>query len=480
MYISYEGVIGVCPADILFPATDLATLTVMRTAAIALLAFTLLPLAFRPIQAAEPDWPKVEQHALDLLQRYLRIPSIDPPADTRETAALFQAELEAAGLQPTLYSSGPDGQTNLIVRLPGRDKSLKPLLLLNHFDVVPADPVGWGDIDPFGAEIRPGRAGEQGDYIWSRGALDMKGIGVLQLTALIELKKAGIVPPRDIVMLSTADEETSGLRGIHWMVDNHWEELDPAYVLDEGGVSSRNLFSPGKLVAGIAAGEKQVLWLQLTARGTAGHGSQPIADNANLTLLRAIQRAMDLPVVEPPPFVAEMEQALGTAANNKFMNAIRGNTISLTSLTAGVGDPPRANVIPSTSVATLDCRLLPGVNPDEFISEVAARINDPRVSIDMLNIGVDAGISPTNTPIFEALSKATLRAHPDAVVTPILLPYGTDARVLRDMGIPAYGFNPMILSADIMATMHSDAERIPVDQFLQGLHIYYDVLTSEY
>src|SRR5262245_16320342 len=186
-----------------------------RVSAALLSVFLLLPgLA----NAAEPDWPQVEKHALEFLQQYLRIRSINPPADTREAAALLKTELERNGLEPTLYESGPGGQTNLVVRLKGRDASKKPLLLLNHMDVVPVDEKGWS-IDPFGGAIRDG-------HIWGRGALDMKGVGVQQLMALIALKRAGITPSRDIVMLATADEESGGARGIQWMIANQYAVID--------------------------------------------------------------------------------------------------------------------------------------------------------------------------------------------------------------------------------------------------------------
>lgn len=426
------------------------------------------------LMAANPDWSAIERHALDLLQRHVKIATINPPANTAEAAALFKTELEAAGLEPKLLTSGPDGQTNLIVRLRGRDSNKKPLLLLNHLDVVPVDAKAWS-VDPFGALIKDG-------WIWGRGTLDMKGLAVEQLTALVTMKQMGIVPARDIVMISTADEETGGANGIGWMMKNHWAEFNPAYVLDEGGLGSRDLFTAGKLVFGVAIGEKQMLWLRLTAKGTAGHGSQPIADNANMTLLNAIQKAMDKPrVAQPSAVVLEMEHAVGgTFADNKFIGAIRGNTISLTTLAAGVGSPLKANVIPSTSQATLDCRLMPGVDAAEFVSEMKARINDPRISIEMLSNPVDAGTSSPETPLFASIRAAILKAHPDASVTPMLVPFGTDSVQLRKRGIPAYGFSPMVLDSATMSTMHSDQERIPVAEFLRGIHIYYDVLRSDY
>lgn len=438
----------------------------MRTVFIWLLAAALAG-------AAEPDWPKVEQHALEFLQQYIRIASVNPPGDTHAAAALFRSELERNGLKPTLYPAGPNGQTNLVVRIPGRDRSRKPLLLMNHFDVVPVDPKAW-PFDPFAAIIKDG-------YIWGRGAYDMKGIGVQQLTALIALHNAGIVPSRDIVMLSTADEETDGTRGIKWMIANHLSDIDSEYVLDEGGLGSREVLAPNKLVFGVSVGEKQVLWLRLVAKGTAGHGSQPIPDNANLVLLNAIQRAMALPPGgKPNPVIDQMKRAIGGEfAQNKFTAAIQRNTISLTTLNSGVGSPPKANVIPSTAEATLDCRLLPGVNADEFESEMKARINDPRVTIERRNEPVDAGASRSDTPLFAAIRAAILKQHPDAVVTPMFVPFGTDSVKLRKRGVIAYGLTPMILDAATAATMHSDRERIPMAEFKTGIQIFYDVLRSE-
>ena len=422
--------------------------------------------------AAEPDWPVVERHALELLQTYIRIPTIDPPADTRKAADLFKTELERHGLAPKLYSSGPDGKTILIVRLEGRDRSKKPLLLMNHFDVVPVDRASWGSIDPFGAEIKDGQ-------IWGRGALDMKGVGVMQLTAMTLMKDLRLVPERDIVMLCDPDEEAGGEYGIRWMVANHRDEIDAEWVIDEGGLGSRDALARNKLAFGIAVGEKHLMWVRLRAKGTAGHGSQPIPDNANMILLKAIDNAMAISrTARPSDTVSQMIAATGGLGDNKFMNAIQRNTISLTTLTSGLGNPPKPNVIPSTAEATLDCRLLPGVNADEFISEMKARINDPRVTLELINRSIDAGESSSATPIFEVMKASILAAHPNAIVMPMLVPYGTDSIVLRKLGIPAYGFMPMVLDAATLATMHSDAERIPLTEFLKGLRIYFDLLRT--
>jgi acetylornithine deacetylase/succinyl-diaminopimelate desuccinylase-like protein len=424
--------------------------------------------------ASEPDWPSVEQHAVDLLQRYVRIASVNPPADTSGTAKLLESEFAAAGMRAKLYESGPGGKTNLIVRLPGKDNSKRPLLLLNHMDVVPVDPARW-KANPFGAEIKDG-------FMWGRGTFDMKSTGIMELTALILMKQLGIMPSRDIIFLATCDEETGGATGAAWMINYHWDELNPEYVLDEGGVGSRDVYTTGKTVFGVSVADKQVLWVKVRATGTSGHASQPIPDNANDILISAIEKAKQLqPSTKANPVVQEMRRAVGTFASNKFMNAIEQNTVSLTTLRSGVGDPPKVNVIPSVAEATLDCRLLPGENAEEFLSGIKARVNNSHVTFDVVSQKADdPAPSRTDTPLYSAIQKAILRQHPDATVMPIIVPFGTDGAKFRVRGSITYGIMPMLIDAATLATMHSDSERIPVDQFRQGLHIYFDVLRSDW
>jgi acetylornithine deacetylase/succinyl-diaminopimelate desuccinylase-like protein len=426
------------------------------------------------LSAAEPDWPRIETSALEFFQSYVRIPSVNPPADTTAAANFVKAYLEANGIPVRLLVSGPNGQTNLLARLAGRDRSKKPLLLLNHLDVVPVDRGAW-KTDPFAAVIQDG-------MIWGRGTMDMKGIGTQHIMALAAMKKAGVVPARDIVMLSTADEETDGILGVRWMIKNHFPEIDAEYVLDEGGFGSREILAKDKLVFGVAVGEKMSVWLRVRARGTAAHGSQPIPDNANVTLVTALQKAIALPASpRPHPVVEEMIRNIGgELARNKYTAAIQANTASLTSLASGVGSPAKINVIPSAAEATIDCRLLPGVNPAEFISEMKARINDPRISIELVTIPDDPGASNSRTPLFEAIRKAILKHHPGAVVTPMLVPHGTDSVKLRMKGLTAYGLTPMVLDLSTAGSMHSDQEHIPVSEFLKGIRIFYDLLSSEF
>jgi acetylornithine deacetylase/succinyl-diaminopimelate desuccinylase-like protein len=318
--------------------------------------------------------------------------------------------------------------------------------------------------------------------MWGRGTLDMKSTGIMQLTALILMKQLGLTPSRDIVFLATCDEETGGVNGAGWMIAHHWDELNPEYVLDEGGVGSRDVYTSGKTVFGISVADKCVFWLKVHATGTSGHASQPIPDNANDILIRAIEKAKQLqPSNKPNVVVQEMRSAVGTFASNKFMNAIQQNTVSLTTLRSGVGDPPKVNVIPSVAEATLDCRLLPGENADEFLSDMKARVNDPRVSCERISQKPDdPEPSQTETGLYSAIHKAIVEQYSDATIMPIIVPFGTDGEKFRVHGSITYGMTPMLIDAATLATMHSDSEHIPVDEFRKGLHIYFDILRSNW
>jgi len=207
-------------------------------------------------------------------------------------------------------------------------------------------------------------------------------------------------------------------------------------VLDEGGFGTRSILAADKLVFGIEVGEKQTLWLRVRAKGTAAHGSQPIPDNANVTLLTALGKAMALPPAKPHPVVAEMYPNIGAPlAANKYTAAIQVNTASLTTLTAGVGSPVKVNVIPSASEATLDCPPAAGRECGRvYFRNEGAHQRSARVGRDHQPAGRSRP-SSSGTPLFEAMRRAILKSHPDAIVTPMLVPHGTDSNKLRAKGL---------------------------------------------
>lgn len=414
----------------------------------------------------EVDWKATVSNAADTLQQYLRFNTTNPPGDVTEAADFLQKILEREGIPVTQYEGAP-GKVNLAARLKGSGNA-KPIVLLHHMDVVPADANRW-PVDPFDGELKDG-------YIWGRGAIDMKGTGVLQLYAFLTLARQKIPLDRDVIFLAVNDEEIGGTMGTRYLIDRHYEELDPEYVLDEGGVGSREIFVNGKLVFGISVAEKRALWLRVTARGIAGHGSQPHDQNPNDKLIRALNRLFSQPFpTVPNPVLDALIAQLGPLSPNQFTNAIRQTTVSLTSLRSGVGNPPKANVIPSLAVATLDARLLPGMDEKAFFQEVKSRLGD-EIEVEVIHPASQSVVTPPDTTMFRALSKAITRHHPDATVVPIIIPYGTDSRMFRLRGAKCYGILPLVLSAELIASLHGDAERIPVDQFETGIRIYYESL----
>src|SRR5207245_8665892 len=132
----------------------------------------------------------------------------------------------------------------------------------------------------------------QGNELWARGAMDMKGQGIAQVLAFLRLKRERVPLNRDVILLAEPDEEVGGALGARWMIANHYAELDPEFVIDEGGFGSRDLFAPGKLVYGVAVAEKKIVWLKLRAEGVAGHGSQPTDQNPNDRLVKALARLL--------------------------------------------------------------------------------------------------------------------------------------------------------------------------------------------
>jgi acetylornithine deacetylase/succinyl-diaminopimelate desuccinylase-like protein len=326
----------------------------------------------------------------------------------------------------------------------------------------------------------------------------MKSLGVAHVMAFLVLKRQQVPLTRDVILLAEPDEEVGGALGARWMIANHFAELDPEYVLDEGGFGSTDLFAPGKLVYGIAVAEKKIVWLKVRATGVAGHGSQPHDQNPNDRLLRAVARLLAAPAASsvvgaelappaiglvPPgradqgrPLLDVMKARVGTFAVNKFTNAIQHSTIAVTWLRSGVGDPPKINVIPSVAEAGLDCRVLPGTTRDQWIAEVKRRLGDPSLEIEVINESDDAIVSPHDSPLYRSLEAAIRRRHPDAIVTPMLIPYGTDSNAFRPRGVTSYGIFPAILSAETVASMHGDAERVPLDGVREAVQIFYEVL----
>jgi acetylornithine deacetylase/succinyl-diaminopimelate desuccinylase-like protein len=417
--------------------------------------------------------------ATRLLREYVAIDTSNPPGDTRKAADFLAGILERDGIRVTRYESAP-GKSIVLARLKATvsPPAGKSIVLLHHMDVVPADRAQW-KVDPFAAVI-------QGNELWGRGSMDMKGQGIAHLMAFLRLKRERVPLSRDVILLAEPDEEVGGAMGARWMIANHYAELDPEFVIDEGGFGSRDLFAAGKLVYGISVAEKKIVWLKLRVEGVAGHGSQPNDGNPNDRLMRALTRLLggaDTPAApatssqgREPSVLEIMKARVGTFAPNKFTNAIQQSTIALTWLRSGVGEPPKINVIPSVAEAGLDCRVLPGTTREQWLAEVRRRLGDPSIAIELINESDDPIVSAHDTALYRNIETAIKRRHPEAVVTPMLIPYGTDSNAFRPKGVKSYGIFPAILSAETVASMHGDGERVPLDGISEAVQVFFEAL----
>jgi len=434
------------------------------------------------------NWPAYQDQAVDLMRQYLRINTSNPPGNEIEAARFFKAIFDKEGIQNEIFEYKP-GRANIIARLKGNGLK-RPIILLNHTDVVTADPSAWR-VDPFSADIVEGS-------IYGRGALDMKGEGLLQLMTMIILVRERVPLSRDVIFLATADEEVKD-EGSIWMIANKSDLFKNAeYLLTEGG---DNLLAEGKVkFAGIDVAEKAPFWLQLTAKGQPGHGSRPIADSAPNRLIRAMTKIIAyeppiklLPAVEKffkdiAPLEAEplrskfanIRESLEDPAfakeltNQREYGFLLRNTISLTMMNGS----KQTNVIPTAATCNLDVRLLPGEKPEEFLAELKQVIADPTIQIENVNTFKPPNSSPINTELFEIISRVTKFHHPEALITTKMLSGYTESQLYRQLGIVSYGWTPIYTTVEENEGVHGNNERITVKNVRDGTREFYEVVSQ--
>lgn len=434
--------------------------------------------------AATIDWPAVHAEALDILVRYLRVDSSNPPGQEAAAARFLGAVIEAEGIACEYIETRP-GREVVVARLPG-DGSGGALMLCNHLDVVPAEEEHW-ELPPFGGELRDGR-------IYGRGALDMKGAGVMQLMSFLLAHRLRLPLRRDLVFCAVPDEEAGGRWGMGWLCEHRPDVVDVAYEINEGGSGLTDFAGQEGRLFTVSTSEKEICWLRLRASGTAGHGSRPHPDNAVTHLVRALARLAEWerPLTFTPETRAMIDRiaaagmlpAAGdtSVTEDALEEALRAdpgthalfiNTLNITMLDAGI----KANVIPATAEATLDCRLLPGTSREQWRAQVQARIADPRVEVEFIHPAEGEMVTGDwDTELFRVMEAVVTEAIEDAVVTPSMMWGGTDNRFLRRRGIPAYGFIPCLLSPEERAGFHAHNEFLTVDNLNMGCELMYEVV----
>ncbi|CAM2763967.1 M20/M25/M40 family metallo-hydrolase [Skermania piniformis] len=392
----------------------------------------------------------------------------------RECAQWVAQQLADVGYQPEYVESGGPGRGNVFVRLPGADPSRGALLLHGHLDVVPAEPADW-TVHPFAGAIQDG-------YVWGRGAVDMKDMVGMMLAVARQFKAEGTVPPRELVFAFLADEEAGGALGSHWLVQ-HRPDLFAGVTEAVGEVGGFSLTVPTrdggeKRLYLIETAEKGLAWMRLTAHGRAGHGSFVHDDNAVTRIAEAVARlgAHTFPLVmtdtvaeflralsqetgiELDPAAPDLADQLGKLGGiARILGATLRDTANPTMLQAGY----KANVIPQTATAVVDCRVIPG-RQAAFEREVDELIG-PAVTREWVT-KLDDYTTTFDGDLVDAMNAALLFHDPAARAVPYMLSGGTDAKAFAKLGIRCFGFAPLQLPPDLdfAALFHGVDERVPV------------------
>ena len=438
------------------------------------------------------DWNAAGAEAVNRLQEMLRFDTTNPPGNELPLVRHLAGQLEEEGLSPRIIESATD-RGNLVVRLEG-DGSERPVLLLSHLDVVPAEPEKWTH-PPFAGEVAEG-------YVWGRGAIDSKLTGAVGLQVLLLCKRLGLPLKRDLVLVAAADEELGGVQGVKWLVEHHPEVFEAEYGINEGGGFA--LLIDGRPVYTCQVAEKGGASLNLVGRGRPGHSSVPHQENPIFYLAGALQAlgAQKMPhrvpgsvraffegaaraqaqeevagllraVLDPERQAEALERLPVNEATRLMFDAMVRNTCAPTMLEAGV----KRNVIPSDATAQLSGRPLPGADEAAFLDEVRAIVGEG-VDFEMegpFRPGVEFA---HETPLFEAIRASMQRFDPEGAVAPYMQTGGSDARFLAGRDIQVYGFIPMRYEPgnDFFELCHGHDERVSEANVRFAVEVLFDVV----
>jgi acetylornithine deacetylase/succinyl-diaminopimelate desuccinylase-like protein len=432
------------------------------------------------------DWDVVGDEAVQWLSAYLATDTISPPGNEMNGVVFLSEILEREGIETTVVDHG-DNRGSLIARLPGRADD-GGICLLSHIDVVPSEADKWS-VPPMSGLVQDG-------HVWGRGALDMKGMAIVQLAAMVQLARLGVPLEQDVVLVAVADEEVDGL-GMKTLVADHWDtDVRCTHLLNEGGLGIRDAIFDGQTLHAISIAEKGALWLRLVAEGPAGHGST-IEEGEAPERLRAAMDALDK--YRPKPRIHEsfyeLFHNIGThkggliGALIKSRSGVRtlvkpllmGTSTTSATLTdtlhlTGMGGASSVNVVPSEVWAQYDSRLLVGTDPTVLLAELQHLIRKVEgVHFEVLQTEL-GNESPWDDPLYEAIARYAVEDRPWAVAGPVVSPGFTDSIFARPLGVHAYGYVPFEITQDEALTMHGHDERVSIENIHEGTRRMFSIV----
>ena len=414
----------------------------------------------------------LRDETVELLRELIRLDTVNPPGNETRAAELLRAYLEDYGVRCELFAKVAD-RANLVARIPGGEGPR--LLLLSHTDTVLADSAEW-QVDPWSGELRD-------DYVWGRGALDMKGQVAASAVAIASLAREGFEPSGDLIFAATADEEVGDDFGLQWLVRAHPDAVRCEYALNEGGGDRLQL---GRRVLYLCStAEKMSAPFRLTVHGRSGHASMPgIADNALVKAAALIERLaayrpertlgpettalLRVLTGEEPGGVEEAlerAQAIHPLAG-ELVEPLLSMTLSPTMIEAS----QKRNVIPARCLVTVDCRLLPGQLPSDAEPLIREVLGGGAYDLEWIEAWGGTR-STMESPLWEAVESFVKEIDPGAIATPVMVAGFTDSHWLREaFGTVVYGFFPMrTMDPELAARLiHSADERAHVDDLALG------------
>ncbi|MBI3567933.1 MAG: M20/M25/M40 family metallo-hydrolase [Gemmatimonadetes bacterium] len=453
----------------------------------------LLPLAIAALVAvpalAQTTRPADEQAlARAIYKEFIEIPSGFTTGSTTPVAQAAAARLKAAGFPDAdIHVDGASPKKlNLVVRYHGSG-ARKPLLLVAHTDVVEAKREDWS-MDPFTLNEKDG-------YFYGRGTGDDKAQAAVWIANLIQYKKEGFTPDRDIIVALTADEEGGGpFNGVDWLLKNHRDWIDAEYALNEGGWGES---VNGKQIANdLQVSEKWVLSLRLEVRNKGGHSSLPTTDNAIYHLAGALDRLSrfgfplktnevtaayfkQIARTESGALRADLEQvAAGSQA--AMQRVAKGSvswnaTLRTTCIPTMLEGGHALNALPQLAAATVNCRVLPEDGEKYVVDAIRKIVADSEVTVTVMGKPEAGPASPLRPDVVQAVTGATKQLWPNALTIPIMVMGATDGRALRAAGIPTYGVQGFFFDRDDIR-FHGRDERMRVRSFYEGQAFLYDLV----
>ena len=452
--------------------------------------FLGLGLSAPPAQAQLEISEQDRALAREIYSDLISIPSVSDTHETVLAAEMLATRLVEGGIaEEDLRVTGPNPDLgNLVIWYRGRSNSLRPMLLMAHLDVVPAVADDWG--------VDPGTLREDGGFFYGRGTSDNKAGAAMLVANLIRYKQEGFVPERDIIVVITADEETSSA-SIHWLLATYPDVANAEFALntDSGGGELRD---GEHAVFGLQASEKMYTTFHVTTSNPGGHSSRPRPDNAIYDLVHALarieqhvfpvqldevtrtyfqrtaetkdgQEAADLRAVAQDPPDLEAAARLSEASDGN--NALLRTTCVPTRLESGHAD----NALPRSATATVNCRIFPGVPAEEVRAKLVELIDDETVQITLINQPRRSPASALRPDLMRPLRELVDEMFGPIPIIPSMSTGATDGNYVRNAGIPTYGLSA-IFGVPGEGRAHGLDERVRVESFYEALEFWYQMV----